>query len=475
MAGQGKDNVGGLAARRKRRTRVLIIIPLVVALAVIAGLVSYLKPWHSRQWQDVFSAHGSLTTSPEPTPADAPAQLVPVPDNAPQPTAAGLAAALGPLVANPVLGVLAGAVSDASTGVQLWSAQADRPMVPASTTKVLTAAAALLALPLDHRVTTSVVQGATPDELVLVGGGDPTLTAQQAGRPNFYSGAPHLDDLVAQIQRSGIRPGNIVVDTSAYSGPTLAKGWFAADIAGGSIAPIEPVMLDGGRLKPLDHDSPRSGTPALDAGRVLAQRLGIDPARVRIGTAPQGATPVATVQSALLRERLTEMMVESDDVLAETIGREIAVATGAPAAFTGSVSGVDSALRKAGFDMTGVSLSDTSGLSVDDRIPARALDGVLSAAAGHGKPTLRPMLDYLPVAGGTGTLSDRYAAVNRSGAGWVRAKTGSLTGVNSLAGYVVDGSNRVLTFALMSNGGATEASRAALDAIASALRSCGCR
>ncbi len=125
--------------------------------------------------------------------------------------------------------------------------------------------------------------------------------------------------------------------------------------------------------------------------------------------------------------------------------------------------------------MTGTHLMDSSGLSVDDRLTAETLDGVITAAAGDAHPQLRPLLDLLPIAGGSGTLSNRYLDTDagRAAAGWLRAKTGSLTGTNTLAGIVTDDSGRVLTFALMSNH-AGPTGRVALDAVAEVLRSCGC-
>ena len=294
--------------------------------------------------------------------------------------------------------------------------------------------------------------GAAPNEIVLVGGGDPTLTAQPIGTESFYPGSARLDDLADQIRRSGVAADTILVDTRAYTGPALADGWFPADIAGGYIAPMEPVMLDGGRIDPLEDESARSATPALDVGRALAEKLGIDPANVRLGAANSGAAPVASVQSAPLRDRLGQMMWRSDNVLAEAIGREVAIATNTDPSFAGATKAVTDTLAAAGMDVAGVHLADASGLSVDNAIPARVLDRVLTAAAGDGQPQLRPMLDYLPVAGATGTLADRYAAGDRAGAGWVRAKTGTLDEASALVGYVVDTDQRVLTFALMSNG-----------------------
>ncbi len=467
MAGQNKY-IGGLAAARRRKTRILITVPVLVLLLIGGGFLIAKQPWSAD------ATRGELTTRPLPAPIVPVPQVVPVPNSAPTPSPGGLAAALEPVIVNPDLGSFTGSVTDAETAAVLWSSDPGRPMTPASTTKVLTAAAAMIALSPDHRVTTSVVQGAAPNELVLVGGGDPTLTAQPVGQPSFYPGSPRLDDLVEQIHRSGVVADTILVDTHAYVGPKLAQGWYPADIGGGFIAPIEPVMIDGGRSKPLEDESSRSETPALDAGRLLATELGIDPSNVRFGRAQSGAAPVASVQSAPLRDRLGQMMGRSDNVLAEAIGREIAIDANVEPSFTGAVTAVSDTLRGAGFDLAGVSLHDVSGLSVDDRVPARLLDGVMTAAAGTEHADLRPMLDYLPVAGSTGTLSDRYASGDRAGAGWVRAKTGTLSVASALVGYVVDASGRVLTFALMSNDRPPEASRPALDAIASTLRACGC-
>jgi D-alanyl-D-alanine carboxypeptidase/D-alanyl-D-alanine-endopeptidase (penicillin-binding protein 4) len=78
------------------------------------------------------------------------------------------------------------------------------------------------------------------------------------------------------------------------------------------------------------------------------------------------------------------------------------------------------------------------------------------------------------VAGGSGTLAERYHGPTLGGRGWVRAKTGTLTGVNSLAGTVLDVDGRVLVFALVSNGPTPVTVRPRLDALAVGLRSCGC-
>ncbi|MFZ2173231.1 MAG: D-alanyl-D-alanine carboxypeptidase/D-alanyl-D-alanine-endopeptidase [Rhodococcus sp. (in: high G+C Gram-positive bacteria)] len=462
--------MGSLAGRHRRN--MLIFIAALVVVAVAAAAVVALVMVGNR---DASAGRGELTIAPAPAPVTAAPQVKPLPDDAPMPTAQGLAAALGPVAANPDLGKFSGTVADAVTGQVLWSVAAQTAMIPASTTKLLTAAAALLAVPDDHRVATKVVQGANPGEIVLIAGGDPTITARPMGENGYYPGAAHLSELTDQIRAAEIPVTSIVVDTSIYAGSSMAQGWFPTDIAAGFITPTEPIMIDGGRADPLVDESPRSTTPALDAGRALARTLGVDPAAVTAGNAAPDAAFVAGVQSAPLRDRLRQMMEHSDNVLAEAIGREVAMNAGAEASFSGTVASIGQTLFAAGFDMSGLTLNDASGLSVDNRIAPQLLDQILTAAAGDGVPALRPMLDYLPVAGATGSLSDRYASGNRTGAGWVRAKTGTLSTASALAGYVVDQNGRVLTFALMSNDRPPEVSRPALDALAATLRMCGCQ
>lgn len=424
---------------------------------------------------------GGPQVAPPPAAARADPGVVPVSADAPVPTVAGLAATVAAASADPDLGRLGGRVSDALTGTRLWQQHDAVPMQPASTNKVLTTAAALLVLDREARLTTRVVtadHGARPGGpgvIVLVGGGDPTLSAAPPDQDTWYRGAARVSDLADQVRRSGVVPTAVQVDTSAFSGPTMAPGWDPADIYGGDIAPIESVMLDGGRVQPTTVESRRSPTPALDAGRALARALGVDPAAVSIAPAPAGAREIAAVESAPLIERLGEMMSVSDNVMAECLGREVAAAMHRPRSFSGAVDAVTTRLTAARIDITGTGLVDSSGLSVDDRLTAETLDGVVAAAAGPREPALRPLLDLLPIAGGSGTLSQRFLnpAADEDAAGWLRAKTGSLTGTNALAGVVTDRSGRVLTFALISND-AGPTGRTAIDNLAAVLRSCGC-
>jgi serine-type D-Ala-D-Ala carboxypeptidase/endopeptidase (penicillin-binding protein 4) len=455
--------------RWRKSTYAIVTVAVLVFVAAVVAAAAYFTTAHSTS--------GAHPTVPPPRPPTVKPGMNPVADTAAVPNPAALAAVLAPIAADPNLGTLGGRITDAMTAKELWQVAADVPLVPASTNKVLTAAAALLTLDREARISTRVVAGSQNAQgpVVLVGAGDPLLSAAPPGVDTWYRGAARISDLVEQIHRSGMTPTSVQVDTHAFSGPTMAPGWDPADVDNGDIAPIEAVMVDAGRIQPTTVNSRRSRTPALDAGRELAKALGLDPNAVSLATAPTGARQLAVVQSAPLIQRLSQMMDHSDNVMAECIGREVAAAINRPQSFTGTVDAVTNRLGTAHVDTGGVMLADSSGLSVNDRLTAKTLDGVVQAAAGPDQPSLRALLDLLPIAGGSGTLSERFLdqASNLGPAGWLRAKTGSLTAVNALVGVLTDSSGRVLTFAFISNNAGPNG-RNVIDALATKLWTCGC-
>ena len=457
--------MGRTRARGRHALLAAAVLGVVAVVVAAAGLLS-------------SGGSSSAQVPPPRAPASAKPAVVALPDSAAVPTTAGLSAALAAVVADPDLGNLTGRVTDARTGDQIWEQRSDLPMQPASTIKVLTTAAALLTLDRNARLTTTVAaadQTRMPGVVVLVGGGDPILSAAPPGEESWYRGSARIADLADQVRKSGVVPTAVQVDNSLFTGPDMAPGWDPADIGGGDISPIQSVMLDAGRIQPTTMESRRSPTPALDAGRALAVALGIDPARVTFAPGPAGGRQLASVQSAPLIERLRQMMNASDNVMAETIGREVAKATGRPLSFAGATDATITTLASVKIDMTGALLVDSSGLSVANLLTSKSLDEVINVAAGPGQPALRPMVDLLPIAGGSGTLSERFIGIDArdSAAGWLRAKTGSLTRTNALAGIVTDIRGRVLTFAFISNN-AGMTGRTALDALAGTLRTCGC-
>lgn len=96
---------------------------------------------------------------------------------------------------------------------------------------------------------------------------------------------------------------------------------------------------------------------------------------------PPTGRELASVESAPLMERLRQMMVNSDNVMAESIGREVAAESQRPLSFAGAAGAVSARLAGEGIDMTGAKLLDSSGLSVDNRLTAITLDEVIGEAA----------------------------------------------------------------------------------------------
>jgi serine-type D-Ala-D-Ala carboxypeptidase/endopeptidase (penicillin-binding protein 4) len=423
--------------------------------------------------------------------------LAGVRSSAPAPTSHGLSAALSGVLGSGVLGKQAGAeVIDPATGRVLFARGASTLLQPASTTKLATAVAALDVLGPAARFTTRVVAGGPPGSIVLVGGGDPTLAAGPAPRSDYPQPAT-LKALAATTARAlraqGQRSVRLGYDTSLYSGPALAPGWPQAYITTGNATAITPLEVDQGRLTPggapQDADDPgnfrpRSEDPAAQAAGVFAAFLGADGIHVT-GQAGQQkaaahAATVAAVSSPPLAAIVGWMLRESNNVIAENLARQVALRERRPASFSGAAASVTAVLRRLGVP-GGVHLVDGSGLSPQDRIAPAVLAHLVSLASADTKGRLRAAITGMPVAGFSGTLAPGgsvFSGFSARSRGLVRAKTGNLSSVATLAGLVYDASGRMLAFAFMTDQvRPVNLGKAAggLDQMASALAGCGCR
>lgn len=388
----------------------------------------------------------------------------------PAPNAKVLAGLLGPLLDVPELGAhRTAAIVDVATGKRLYGDGASEPLTPASTTKIATAVAALAALGPDHRLTTRTALEADTRELVLVGGGDPTLTAHKEA--DGWASLRELADRTAQaLKKRDLREVTLSYDKTLYSGPELHPIG-----KNGNLAPVSALTVDEARTNDSTSGPvKRMDDPAKDAATQFAALLadrGIKTTAPGPSKATNRAESLAEVTSPPLSSLVERMLTNSDNDLAEHLARQTAVASGARADFDGAGKAIGAQLKKLGLPVTGADFKDGSGLNRDDKLTADLLTALLAKAADPTHPELRPALTGLPVAGFTGTLTSRYSD---GAAGIVRAKTGTLNGVNSLAGTVVDQDGRLLAFAFLSTGADTEAARAALDRTATALASCGC-
>lgn len=459
-----------------------------VAAAVVVAVLGYAVA-------DVVDVvPGVLTTAPPPRADVRPVLALPprqplqpalpaLSAQAPVPTPAGLARALGRLLSAPTLGPDVGAVVlDAVTGRVLLARNADAPRVPASTTKLLTAAAVLTTEGGQARLSTRVVQGAGADEVVLVGGGD-TLLGTGASRLDRVVGRAGLGDLAAQVAQRLAATGRqrVVVrfDDSLFSGPNVSPAWAASDVRFGYTGRVSALGLGTDRARP---GRPGPVDPSASAAAAFAAALGRQGVQVvgpvRRARATADARLLGQVQSATVSEILALALAESDNALAEVLARLTARSMGRSPTSQDAAMAVLEQVQRLGVQTGSTRIVDASGLGDGTRIPPRVIAELLALAAGPRQPRLRPLLAGLPVAGFSGTLADRFSGQARRAAGLVRAKTGTLAGINSLAGVTVDADGRLLVFVLMADQvpvtGTTSARRTS-DQVAATLTACGCR
>ncbi|GAA3752006.1 D-alanyl-D-alanine carboxypeptidase/D-alanyl-D-alanine-endopeptidase [Spinactinospora alkalitolerans] len=369
-------------------------------------------------------------------------------------------------------------VVDAETGQELFARDETGVAVPASTTKLVTAVATLHAVGPGEHITTEVVQGSAPDEVVLVGAGDSTLTEEV--EPGAYPRPATMEELAEstahKLSAAGVDSVSLGYDDSLYPGSDMAPGWKQGYVDEGSTATVHALMLDGGRVYKEQNYSQRVGDPPLAAAQAFARRLeavGITvegaPSPVR---APDGAEAVASVDSPPISALVEKMMLDSDNVMAEVLARQVALAEGEEPSFGGASAAVHAVMEELG--IPDVHVEDASGLSVNNRITPEALVDLLLLASGDEHPDLHAVLSGLPTAHFTGTLDDRYSDYSQSaaGAGLIRAKTGTLNGVSTLAGLAYDAEGRLMVFAFMANDPAAQGST--LDTFATVLAECGC-
>jgi D-alanyl-D-alanine carboxypeptidase/D-alanyl-D-alanine-endopeptidase (penicillin-binding protein 4) len=469
---------------------------MVIALAMISvftlgagAAVAALMPAQLARWNIA-----RVATRPA---ASASQVLAGARSSAPVPTSRGLAAALSGVLGSGMLGKQAGAeVIDPATGRVLFARGATAMLQPASTTKLVTAAAALDVLGPAARFTTRVAAGRSPGSIVLVGGGDPTLAAGPVPAGDYPQPAT-LKTLAAATARAlraqGRHSVRLSYDTSLFSGPPLAPGWPASYVTTGNVTAITSLEVDQGRLTPggapQDADDPgnfrpRSADPAGQAASAFAAFLGADGIRV---TGQPGqekaaghAATLAAVSSPPLSAIVGWMLRESNNVIAENLARQVAVRESRPASFSGAAAAVTAVLRRLGMP-GGIHLVDGSGLSPQDRIAPAVLAHLVSLASAGAQGHLRAAITGMPVAGFSGTLAPGgsvFSGFTARSRGLVRAKTGNLSRVATLAGLVYDASGRVLAFAFMTNQvRPVNLGQAAggLDRMASALAGCGCR
>jgi serine-type D-Ala-D-Ala carboxypeptidase/endopeptidase (penicillin-binding protein 4) len=462
---------------------------LLVVAVVAAGVVGWRLDWYddltggSGGGGGAQEAAGPAAVPPPPglelpaltapdavdTPLDPPGRI----------RAASVQAAVLPFVTDPVLGPhVTGLVADLAAGKPVVTLGSGDAAMPASTTKLLTTTAALSAVGPETRFATRVV-ATGKGRIVLVGGGDPFLASKPlpAAYPAHADVTTLAQQTAAALQAQGRTKVRLGYDDSLFSEPSFNPAWPAHYLPEHVVSRVTALWVDEGRPA---AGSGRVDDPSLYAAQTFAAAL--TAAGIRVVGEPtrgvaSGGTELTRVESAPLREIAARVLEVSDNEGAEVLSHQVGVAVSGKGTFADGAAAVLSTLDGLGVPLDGVTVHDGSGLSRENRITPEALVGVLRLALDPAHPELDPIVTGLPVAGFSGSLTNRFDQPFPTSRGLVRAKTGTLTNVSSLAGIAVDQDGNQMLFALMADRIAkvdeTKAQRT-LDAAAGALGACHC-
>ena len=345
------------------------------------------------------------------------------------------------------------------SGRVAYSRNPGASLIPASTTKVVTAAAALARLGADFHYTTEVRAAAPPadggiaGDLWFVGAGDPLLATADFASVAGYQRRPRLatplELLADRVAASGVRRigGRVVGDESRYDTQRYVPSWNPGYITQNAIGPQSALTVNGGfaQWEPRAVAAP---SPATNAAAVLTSLLRARGVAVggeaAEGKAPANTAVVAALGSPPLPEVLAVLLQQSDNLSAELLVKELGVRFGGAGTTAAGLGVIRSTLASLGPGADGLASADGSGLDRSDRLSCDALQTVLASAGDQGV-----IARSMPLAGRDGTLARRFAST--PAAGKVRAKTGSLEGVTGLSGWATTTDGRSLQFSLLAN------------------------
>ena len=432
----------------------------------------------------------AVASAPVAVPTKAPTTAPPRPTPSAVPTASRLrTCSVAGAASDPRLMTLTGSVVRADSGEVLWDHGASAGVPTASTMKLLIASAAVAVLTPDYQIATDVVDGSAPGTVVLVGHGDPTLSALPAGHESVYAGAPKLSDLASQVvaaygtRHPGVPISQVVLDAT-YWNP--ADNWDPSvkqsERTQGYQSETTALQVDGDRANPRAETSARSTNPIGNAGAAFVAALkSADPGGVvdssvatSSGSAVAGAAPLGEVKSQPVRTLLSQMLLPSDNTLGEMLARIVSKVSGLDGTYASLQQAIPGALNT-GFKIpvAGLTIVDGSGESANNKVPPSTMTALLRLIQA-GTLNLDVVRAAMPVAGKTGTLASRFSGANAVVRGNVTAKTGWIDTEYALAGFVTAADGTVLVFAFDAVGpGIKSTAQTALDTLTVAAFRCG--
>ena len=335
-------------------------------------------------------------------------------------------AASSKALANPAMILI-----DPGTGETIFENSATSFRKPASLLKILSATALLTYLTPDHRFTTEISTGSEPNTLIIAGSLDPWMERRNSVATKM--GRVSLPKLV----------------TSALKKLDADNG-----------EPIKTLRIEHSEMHSTDLDFIEA---QFKARNIKVSTLKVTSAEARL----YAKESIAKFESPPLQTIMDWMLLWSEN----TLGDRMAMYAAMNAGFGYTKSGIEKVFVKTltdlEIDATGLNAVDGSGLSKSNKVSARMIGQLLLKTYSNEK--YRTIYGGLPIGGVSGTMQTRFIKSAPSAIGLVRAKTGTLNGTVSLAGYVQGGDQEYIFVAIadqIPKGiSAGKAARTALDKV----------
>ena len=327
------------------------------------------------------------------------------------------------------------ALSDTLTLEPIWNKNGMRELVPASAIKILTAAIALETFGPNHRFTTRLTWDESTRTLTLVGDADPMLRTD------------HLRKLIEQLYQTDIDltlPMIVQADATMFPPHTKPVGWSPNPMPR-YVRPVTALYLDNKMTRDPVHDT-------LAKFLKLLTKSGVTVAS-NVEAKAKGVV-VAEVQGFPLIAHVRTMLQKSDNTIAEMLLRRATLEETGKATWKAMQTFALAKLDSMGLYSEDLVLVDGSGLSRANRVSANHIIVLLGMIADENRLNLNVIerMQLMAVSGQTGTLEERFTTKKtRCAQGRIHAKTGSLSDVSALAGYVTHVNGTEVAFAILVN------------------------